>query len=100
KADQDKLGKEISFDHPGGAAALDKLSLAQYLDSIGATGWIRELLQVAFVTEFGRDSGEQSAINLLSMISTDLSKNELAILGESDERYKIKGGNQSITNEL
>ncbi|MEO7676866.1 MAG: FAD-dependent oxidoreductase, partial [Verrucomicrobiota bacterium] len=46
------------------------------------------------------DAGEQSSINMLFLISTDLSKNSLDLLGESDERYKIKGGNQLVTDEL
>ncbi len=99
-ADTKDLAEVVDFEHDGGATKLDKTSLAQYLDSVGATGWMRELLDVAFVTEFGRDAGEQSALNMLFMISTDLSKNEFALLGESDERYKIKGGNQLVTDEL
>ncbi|MEP6663300.1 MAG: NAD(P)/FAD-dependent oxidoreductase [Verrucomicrobiota bacterium] len=98
-ADAEKMAG-ADFEHVGQAAALDKTSLAEYLSSIGANGWMRDLLEVAFVTEFGRDAGEQSAFNMLSMISADLSKNSLELLGESDERYKIRGGNQRITDEL
>jgi len=99
-ADADKLGEGVDFETPGNGAELDRLSIAAYLDQIGAQGWIRKLLDVAFLTEFGRECGEQSAINLLSMISTDLSAGKLELFGESDERYKIVGGNQRVVDEL
>ena len=94
------LGEVIDFRNPGNAAALDKLSLGEYLDKIGARGWIREFLKVAYVTEFGLDEGEQSALNLITMISTDLSAGKMEVFGDSDERYKISGGNSSITEHL
>lgn len=94
------LGEVIDFRNPGNAAALDKLSLGEYLDKIGARGWIREFLKVAYVTEFGLDLGEQSALNLITLISTDLSGGKLEVFGDSDERYKISGGNSSITEHL
>ena len=94
------LGEVIDFRNPGNAAALDKLSLGEYLDKIGARGWIREFLKVAYVTEFGLDEGEQSALNLITLISTDLSAGKLEVFGDSDERYKISGGNSAITEHL
>lgn len=76
------------------------MSIASYLENIGATGWIRDLLNVAYVTEYGLDTDQQSALNLIFLISTDLSKNKFAVFGDSDERYKIKGGNQQVTAAL
>lgn len=99
-ADFDSLGDIVDFENDGGAADLDRMSLSQYLDRIGASGWLRKLLDVAFVTEFGLESDEQSALNLIFMISTDLSSGHLALFGDSDERYKVIGGNQRITEEL
>lgn len=94
------LGETIDFRNPGNAAALDKLSVGEYLDRIGARGWMRDFLKVAYVTEFGLDEGEQSALNLITMISTDLSAGKMEVFGDSDERYKISGGNSSITEHL
>lgn len=71
-SDGRRLSERIDFQHPGGAQALDRMSLAAYLDRIGAAGWVRELLEVAPVGEFGLDVGEQSALNLITMIGTDL----------------------------
>ena len=52
------------------------------------------------MTEFGLDAGEQSALNLLTLISLDASGEEFAVYGESDERYRVEGGNQQITEGL
>jgi monoamine oxidase len=73
KADYDKLGDNVDFQHEGGAGELDRLSLAAYFDRIGASGWMRKLLDVAFLTEFGLECSEQSSLNMLYMCSTDVS---------------------------
>ena len=94
------LGEVIDYRNPGNAAALDKLSLGEYLDRIHARGWMREFLKVAYITEYGLDEGEQSALNLITMISTDVSAGKIQVFGDSDERYKISGGNGLITEHL
>lgn len=100
EADYNSLDDRVDFRHEGGAAKLDRTSLREYLDRAGATGWFRDLLDVAFVTEYGLDSDQQSCLNLILLISTDLSNNQFNIFGESDERFKVKGGNQRIVDEL
>jgi monoamine oxidase len=101
-ADYDALGDVVDYRTEGGGSALDRQSVAQYLDGLGVTGWMRELLDVAYVTEYGLDAGEQSALNFIFLIGTgDLEDPEaFALLGESDERYKVRGGNQQIVDEL
>lgn len=91
---------DVSFEYPGLATKLDKMSLAQYLSRIGASGWVRQLLEAAFVTEYGLEASEQSSLNLLKMMSTDLSSGKLELFGESDERYKIMGGNEKVSEAL
>ena len=100
--DYDSLGDVVNYNTEGGGAKLDRMSVAQYLDSIGATGWMRELLDIAYVTEYGLDAGDQSALNFIMLIGTgDLEDaSDLALFGESDERYKVKGGNQRVVDEL
>ncbi len=100
KTDFDKLGETVDFEHDGGAGELDRTSLADYFDRIGASGWMRKLLDVAFLTEFGLECSEQSSLNMIYMISTDVSAGKLELLGASDERYKIRGGNQRVVDEL
>jgi monoamine oxidase len=96
------MGEVVNYETEGGGSAFDKMSMAAYFDKIGAKGWFRELLECAYVTEYGLDTGEQSALNFLFLIGTgDLKDASTAVLlGESDERYKVRGGNQRIVDEL
>ncbi|MCC6546058.1 FAD-dependent oxidoreductase [Candidatus Sumerlaeota bacterium] len=98
--DRGLLPEVISAADPGEAKRIDNLSLSTYLGKLGVTGWLRKLLETAYVTEFGLDATEQSALNLLTMIGTDSSLDDFEIFGESDERYKIKGGNDQIISAL
>jgi len=100
--DYDSMGEVVNYETEGGGAAFDKMSIAQYFDKIGATGWMRELLECAYVTEYGLEASEQSALNFIFLIGTgDLTDaGAVVLLGESDERYKVRGGNQRIVDEL
>lgn len=61
---------DILHDAPQGAQALDALSIAQWLDRNGVSGWLRSLLDVAYTTEMGLETDRQSALNLLTFIGT------------------------------
>lgn len=79
---------------------LDNTSIAQYVGDIGVSGWLKELLEVAFVTEYGLDADDQSCFNMLCLIGLDTSKDRWEAFGESDERYKVRGGNQRVVDAL
>jgi monoamine oxidase len=100
--DYDALGEVVDYKTEGGGTKIDGQSIAQYLDSIGVSGWMRELIDVAYVTEYGLETSEQSALNFVFLIGTGDLEDESAfsLLGESDERYKVKGGNQRVVDEL
>ncbi|UOQ77788.1 FAD-dependent oxidoreductase [Hymenobacter sp. 5516J-16] len=101
QADIRSLPGTITFEKMNAAAArFDQMSIAAYFDSIHMTGWIRTLLEVAYLTEYGREVNDQTSINFLWLFSADTSKGTFDIFGVSDERYKIKGGNQQLTDAL
>lgn len=101
KKDIDSLPDEITYKKAKGTAVtFDSQSISQYLTHIGVTGFLRAFIEVAYETEYGLSCQEQSAINLLFLISPELEGGDIAIFGTSDERYKIKGGNQSICDKL
>jgi monoamine oxidase len=81
-------------------ARLDRTSLSDYLTELRIDGWFRDLLEVAFVTEYGLDAPEQSVMNMLCLIGLDTSTEHWEAFGESDERFKVKGGNQRVVDEL
>ncbi len=98
----DSMGEVVDYRTEGGGGAFDRMSIAEYFDRIDAKGWMRTLLDVAYVTEYGLEADEQSALNFIFLIGTgDLGDAEaFELFGESDERYKVRGGNQRIADEL
>lgn len=90
----------INYQTLGKAKAFDSISIDEYFAKIGIKGWLQTLFDVAYTGEYGLPIGEQSALNFLTFFDPDTSDNKFKLFGESDERYKIKGGNQQITDQL
>jgi monoamine oxidase len=81
-------------------ARIDELGLAAYLDSIPELGgFLRPLIEVAYVGEYGREIAEQSPWNLLWLIDSE-TPDPFRIYGDSDEAFHVKGGNDQITTGL
>ncbi len=87
-----------SYTDDNGLGALDQLSISGWLDSIAAGGPARALLELAYTIEFGLEASAQSALNLLTMISSDTT--DLALFGVSDERYTCAVGNDAFCARL
>jgi monoamine oxidase len=83
------------------ATKLDETSLKDYLEQFrGKTeDWAIDLLDVAYNIEFGLETKDQSSLNMVDFIGTDLSK-PFQIFGESDEVYRIKGGSTALIKGL
>ena len=77
---------------------LDAMSVAEWLDLRGVSGTIRKVIEAAYVGEFGLQLDEQSALNLLCAVGTQ--PGTFGIFGESNERYRCRGGNGSIPIRL
>ncbi len=93
------LGEDgVSYNNHNGGETLDRQSIAEWLSAAGVSGWFRDLLDVAYTTEFGLEIGEQSSLNFLQMIGTEAGRFE--VFGESDERFHIRGGNDRVPAEL
>lgn len=81
------------------AVKLDNQTLEQYITELHCENWFKDLLKYAYTAEFGLDTGSQSALNFVDMVGVDTT-NGFKIFGDSDERFKIKGGNAIITEKL
>ena len=79
----------------------DRMSLEEYFSLKKATtdSWIIELLSESYMTEYGDDLFNQSALNFLSIADTNLSDG-FTWYGSSDETRRVKGGNSQITDRL
>ena len=89
---------DITYAAPQNAQSLDALTVSQWLDRNEVRGWLRKLIEVAYTTEMGLECDQQSALNLITFIGTK--QDEFRIFGESDERYHVRGGNDSIPRAL
>ncbi|MDF1506003.1 NAD(P)/FAD-dependent oxidoreductase, partial [Roseisolibacter sp. H3M3-2] len=88
----------VGWRRPALGAALDRVSVAEWLETRGVGGWMRDLLRVAYTTEFGIEPDRQSSLNLLTLI--DPAPDAFRVFGDSDERFHVRGGNDLIVRGL
>ncbi|KAA9029905.1 flavin monoamine oxidase family protein [Niallia endozanthoxylica] len=77
---------------------LDHMSIIDYINEMvpgGIDSRFGQLLAVAYTIEYGADADEQSALNLLYLLGY-AQKGPLQLYRESDERLRIKGGNEQL----
>ena len=101
-ADYDSLGDVVTTRPKAAASAFDRQSIAEYLDRHRRHRLDARTAGRRLRHRVRARLGEQSALNFLFLIGTgDLDDaSACALLGESDERYKVRGGNQRIVDEL
>ncbi len=98
--DSGQLSDEITFDsHSRFDARLDNTTLKDYLRKNLKVDWLYDVLEAAYVNEFGLNLEDQSSLNFVETIGTDTSDG-FQIYGVSDQRYKVQGGNQQIVAAL
>jgi monoamine oxidase len=98
KIAKDRISLGENYDTPD-AQRLDNTPLSDYFNSLKCAGWLKELFTAAFIAEYGLDCEEQSTINFLDMIDTDTGEG-FKVFGDSDERFRVKGGNSKIIEGL
>ena len=80
--------------------ALDRLSLADYLTSRGCGRYARKAIEEAYVAEYGREPGEQSALGFLLFIHADRRSKFTPFGIFSDERFHVVEGNDAIATGI
>jgi len=101
--DVEAAGESTTYDKftPAGQD-LDRMSVAGWIDSRVAGGRkspIGALLDVAYAIEYGADTTDQSALNVVYLLGGNKQAeagNAFDVFGASDERYHIRGGNQQL----
>ncbi len=83
------------------AARLDRLSIPDWLEEsgIGASSRLGRLLQADAVSEFGGDPADQSALNLIYLLSGN-GPHHLSDLASYDERLHLVGGNDQLVSGM
>ncbi len=99
-SDSSQLSDSITFDsHSRFDAHIDNTDLRQYLRRNLAVDWLYDVLEAAYVNEFGLNLEDQSSLNFVLTIGTDTSSG-FQIYGSSDQRFKIQGGNHQVVAAL
>ncbi len=62
--------------------------------------FILDFINVAYLTEYGRETQEQPSINLLYLVGTEIVKGEFELFGLSDEALCVRGGTDRLTQAM
>jgi monoamine oxidase len=82
---------------------LDHTSLYDWIEQYvpgGHSSNMGQLLDVAYNIEYGRETNEQSSLNLVYLLGFQPKAGGFSIFGASDERYHIVGGNQQLPQAI
>jgi monoamine oxidase len=87
---------------PGGLT-LDHMSVYDWIETRvpgGHTSPMGQLLEVAYNEEYGAETTDQSALNILYLLEYQPKPGNFSIFGTSDERFHIVGGNQQLPEAI
>lgn len=82
---------------------LDHLSVYEWIESRvsgGHASAFGQLLDTAYTIEYGADTTDQSALNLIYLLAYQPANAETAVFGESDEAFHIRGGNEELPRAI
>jgi monoamine oxidase len=83
-------------------AELDRMSIVDWINESvpgGVGSKFGQLLEVAYNIEYGAESSQQSALNLLYLLGYS-GQGQLRLFGPSNEKYHVRGGNDQIVTRL
>lgn len=95
-----RLGEPTAADFGEYDRTLDFTSLADYLDSREAGALIRQVIDVAYNIEYGREIAEQSCLAFLFFVHADRRSKFRPFGVFSDERFHVVEGNDAIAQGL
>jgi monoamine oxidase len=82
---------------------LDNMSIIQWLDETvpngGSKSNLGRVLDIAYNIEYGAESSQQSALNLIYLLGY-IGQGQFRTFGKSNEKYHVRGGNDQITTRL
>ena len=81
---------------------LDAMSIADWISTRvpgGLDAPLGQLLAVAYTIEYGAEVQDQSSLNLIYLLGA-VGQGQLRLFGPSNEKYKVRGGNDRIVSGL
>jgi monoamine oxidase len=82
---------------------LDQMSVYDWIETRvpgGHSSAFGRLLDAAYNEEYGAETTDQSALNILYLIAYQPSPQGFEVYGVSDERYHVAGGNQQLPEAI
>jgi monoamine oxidase len=103
-ADQQTFTWPVRYDNwtPAGRT-LSQLSVYDWIETRvpgGHASPMGQLLDVAYVIEYGGDTRDQTALNLIGLLGYQPSPGQFSIFGLSDERYHLRVGNDQLPRAI
>ena len=81
---------------------LDATSIRQWIEQSvpgGIASPLGQLIDIAYCIEYGADTTDQSALNLLYLLG-GVGQGQIRLFGASNEKYKVRGGNDQIVARM
>jgi len=81
---------------------LDAMSIAGWINAYvpgGMASKLGQLLDVAYNIEYGAETNAQSSLNMIYLLGYS-GQGQLRIFGPSNEKYRVRGGNDQIASRL
>jgi monoamine oxidase len=98
------IGPLVSYAHCTAAGRMfDEMSLYEWIARYvpgGHRSPLGAFLDVGFLDEYGRDTREQSALNLILWLGVQPNPGNFNRMGPSDERFHVRGGNQRLPEAI
>ena len=88
--------------HTAAGVSFDQMSVYDWITKFGGGHDSRmgRLLDAAYNEEYGAETTDQSALNLMYLLAYQASPGNFSIFGASDERFHIAGGNEQLPNAI
>ena len=89
--------------HTDAGIAFDQMTVYDWIETYvegGHRSRMGRLLDAAYNEEYGAETRDQAALNLMYLLGYASSPGNFSIFGASDERYHIGGGNQLLPEAI
>jgi monoamine oxidase len=88
--------------HTDAGIRFDQMSVSDWIDHFagGHGSRMGRLLDAAYNEEYGAETTDQSALNLMYLLAFQASPGNFSIFGGSDERFHISGGNEQLPQAI
>src|SRR5581483_8741063 len=84
--------------HTDAGVRFDQMSVYEWIERYagGHSSRMGRLLDVAYNIEYGAETKDQAALNLMYLLGYNAQPGNFLIFGASDERFHIVGGNERL----